>query len=128
MNGRIANAEKQIRELPKEEQDLLKIQRKYNISESTYNLFLEKRNEAGLIKAANVSDVLIIDKAKDIGGGKIGPNTQLNYVMAVMVGGVIPLTFVFLLRFVLYIQLLNLIYNQMLFYLNPITPKINIYY
>ena len=62
-------------------------------------MFLEKRSEAGLIKAANVSDVLVIDKAKDTGGGRIGPDTQLNYVMAVMVGGLIPLTFVFLLVF-----------------------------
>lgn len=58
-------------------------------------MFLEKRSEAGLIKAANVSDVMVIDNAKDTGGGRIGPDTQLNYVMAVMVGGLIPLTFVF---------------------------------
>src|SRR5690606_32909046 len=43
--------------------------------------------------------VMIIDSAKDTGGGKIGPNNQLNYVMAFLVGGVIPLTFVFLLVF-----------------------------
>src|SRR5690606_3092676 len=61
--------------------------------------FLEKRGEAGLVKAANVSDVMVIDTAKDTDGGQIGPNTQLNYVMALMVGGVIPLTFVFLLVF-----------------------------
>ena len=60
---------------------------------------MEKRSEAGLIKAANVSDVLVIDKAKDTGGGRIGPDTQLNYVMAILVGGLIPLTFVFLLVF-----------------------------
>ncbi|MDX1754376.1 MAG: GNVR domain-containing protein, partial [Salinimicrobium sediminis] len=99
INRDIAMAEGEIRKLPQEEQDLLKIQRKYSISERTYNLFLEKRSEAGLIKAANVSDVMVIDTAKDTGGGQIGPNTQLNYVMALMVGGMIPLTFVFLLVF-----------------------------
>jgi len=99
INRQINIAEGEIRKLPQEEQDLLKIQRQYNISEKTYNLFLEKRSEAGLIKAANVSDVMVIDNAKDTGGGQIGPNTQLNYVMALMVGGVIPLTFVFLLVF-----------------------------
>ena len=63
---------------------------------------MEKRSEAGLVKAANVSDVQIIDKAKDTGGGKIGPDTQLNYVMAVLTGGLIPLTFVFLLGILKY--------------------------
>ena len=97
VRSKIAQLENEVKKLPQEEQDLLKIQRKYSLNERTYNMFLEKRSEAGLIKAANVSDVLVIDKAKDTGGGRIGPNTQLNYVMAVLVGGVIPLTFVFLL-------------------------------
>lgn len=95
----IAKLEREIRSLPKEQQDLLKIERRYTLSEETYSLFLTKRNEAGLIKAANVSDVQVIDKAMDTGGGKIGPNTQLNYVMALLVGSFIPLVFVFLLVF-----------------------------
>ena len=99
INYQMIRLEGEVKKLPQEEQDLLKIQRKYNISENTYNMFLEKRSEAGLIKAANVSDVMVIDKAKDTGGGRIGPDTQLNYVMATLVGGLIPLTFVFLLVF-----------------------------
>ncbi|MBZ9650697.1 polysaccharide biosynthesis tyrosine autokinase [Psychroflexus montanilacus] len=95
----VAELERQIRKLPKEQQDLLKIERRYTISEETYSLFLSKRNEAGLIKAANVSDVQIIDKAMDTGGGKIGPNTELNYVMALLIGSFVPLVFVFLLVF-----------------------------
>ncbi|MFV9484343.1 polysaccharide biosynthesis tyrosine autokinase, partial [Christiangramia sp. ASW11-125] len=99
INRQMSLFEEEVKKLPQEEQDLLKIQRKYSISENTYNMFLEKRSEAGLIKAANVSDVMVIDKAKDTGGGQIGPDTQLNYVMAVLVGGLIPLSFVFLLVF-----------------------------
>ena len=59
-----------IKKLPKEQQEFLKIERRYNLSQGTYNLFLSKRSEAGLVKAANVSDVLVIDQAKDTGGGK----------------------------------------------------------
>lgn len=92
----IAQYEAEIRKLPKEQQDLLKIERRYNLSEGTYNLFLSKRSEAGLVKAANVSDVLVIDPAKDTGGGKIGPNTQLNYVMAGLYGLFIPVFLVFI--------------------------------
>lgn len=91
----IAQYESDIRKLPKEQQDLLKIERRYNLSESTYSLFLSKRSEAGLVKAANVSDVMVIDPAKDTGGGKIGPNTQLNYVMAGLYGFFIPVFIVF---------------------------------
>lgn len=95
INRDISHYENEIRKLPQEQQDLLKIERRYNLSESTYNLFLSKRSEAGLVKAANVSDVLVIDPAKDTGGGKIGPNTQLNYVMAGLYGLFIPVFIVF---------------------------------
>src|SRR5690606_14510690 len=91
----IARFESEIRRLPKDQQDLLKIERRYNLSEGSYNLFLAKRSEAGLVKAANVSDVMVIDSAKDTGGGKIGSNTQLNYVMAGLFGFFVPLLIVF---------------------------------
>ncbi len=94
-NREIGGFEGEIRKLPKEQQELLKIERRYNLSDASYNLFLAKRSEAGLVKAANVSDVLIIDPAKDTGGGQVGPNTQLNYIMAIMFGLLFPFLFVF---------------------------------
>ena len=99
INRDIARYESEIRKLPTEQQQLLKIERRYNLSQGAYNLFLEKRSEAGLVKAANVSDVLVIDPAKDIGGGQVGPNTQLNNVMASLLGFAVPFLFVFLLVF-----------------------------
>jgi len=69
----ISELERESRMLPKEQQDLLNIERRYNLSEQTYNLFLGKRTEAGLVKAANVSDLMVIDKAKDVGGGANRP-------------------------------------------------------
>ncbi len=98
-NREIVKYEFEIRKLPKEQQELLKIQRRYNLSEGSYNLFLAKRSEAGLIKAANVSEVLVIDQAKDTGGGRIVSNTSFNYVIAAVFGALIPLIFVFLKSF-----------------------------
>ena len=95
INRDIRENETAIRKLPKEQQELLKIERRYQLSQGTYNLFLSKLSEAGLVKAANVSDVLVIDSAKDTGGGKVGPNTQLNYVMAALFGILFPFLFVF---------------------------------
>lgn len=99
INQAINKWEGQIRKLPKEQQELIKIERRYNLSQGAYNLFLSKRSEAGLVKAANVSDVLIIDSAKDTGGGQVGPNTRLNNVMAAMFGFLVPFLFVFLVVF-----------------------------
>ncbi len=96
INNDINRYEVEIRSLPIEQQKLLKIERRYNLSQSAYNLFLSKRSEAGLVKAANVSDVLVIDSAKDTGGGQIGPNTKLNNMVAIMFGLLVPFLFVFL--------------------------------
>ncbi|HET8885479.1 MAG TPA: polysaccharide biosynthesis tyrosine autokinase [Salinimicrobium sp.] len=100
VNTSIANLEAEIQKLPQEQQDLLKIERRYNISEEIYNMFLAKRSEAELVKAANVSDVMVIDRAKDTGGGQIGPNTRLNYIMALLVGSMFPLIIVFVVVFI----------------------------
>ncbi|MAZ28809.1 MAG: sugar transporter [Cytophagaceae bacterium] len=96
----IGNAESQISKLPAEQQELLGIQRRYNLSESSYSVFLAKRSEAGIVKAANVSDIMVIDSARDTGGGAIGPNTRTNYVMATIVGLAVPFAFVFFLFFI----------------------------
>ncbi len=93
----LRSAENKVKKLPASEQGLLKIERRFNISQQTYDLFLAKRNEAKLIKASNVSDIQIIDEAKDVGNPKIGPNNQLNYVMAIFFGLGIPLVYVFFL-------------------------------
>jgi len=95
----IGSVEAQMRKLPTEQQQLLGIQRKYNLSENTYSIFLAKRSEAGIIKSANVSDIQVIDPAKDIGGGAVGPDTKTNYVMAAIAGSAVPMIIVFLLVF-----------------------------
>lgn len=93
----MAKLEAEVRNLPQDQQDLLKIERRYDLSRATYDLFLTKKNEAKLIKAASVSDLAVIDAAKDTGEPKVGPNNQLNYLMAILFGSIIPLLFVFIL-------------------------------
>lgn len=95
VNARLNSAEANIRTLPEDQQDLLKITRKYDLNENIYKTFLEKRSQADIIKASNLSDVQFIDPAKDIGGGLIGPKTSVNYVMALFLGILIPLLIAF---------------------------------
>ncbi|WP_374174050.1 polysaccharide biosynthesis tyrosine autokinase [Flavobacterium tructae] len=100
VNAKIGQAESTVKKLPEEQQELLKIQRKYDLSDNIYTEFLKKRNEAEIVKASNLSDIHFIDPAKDIGGGLIGPKTSVNYVLALFMGMLIPLLFVFGIFFV----------------------------
>lgn len=100
VNSKINQAEGNIKKLPEDQQELVKIKRKYDLSDNIYSTFLQKRSEADIVKAANLSDIHFIDPAKDVGGGLIGPKTAVNYVLASFLGITIPLLFVFLLFFI----------------------------
>jgi capsular exopolysaccharide synthesis family protein len=95
VNSKINQTESTIKQLPEDQQELIKIKRKYDLSDNIYSTFLQKRSEADIVKAANLSDIHFIDPAKDIGGGLIGPKTSVNYVLALFLGILIPLIFVF---------------------------------
>ena len=100
VNNKIAIAESRIKTLPEEKQQYVGIMRKYNLSDNIYQAYLEKRSEASIVKAASLSDIQFIDPAKDIGGGLIGPRTDVNYVIAIFLGLLVPLFIVFLIFFI----------------------------
>ena len=100
VNSKINETESTIKQLPDDQQELIKIKRKYDLSDNIYSTFLQKRSEADIVKAANLSDIHFIDPAKDIGGGLIGPRTSVNYVLALFLGLLIPLLFVFTIFFI----------------------------
>lgn len=95
VTSKINQTETTIKQLPEDQQELIKIKRKYDLSDNIYSTFLQKRSEADIVKAANLSDIHFIDPAKDIGGGLVGPKTSVNYVLALFLGILIPLIFVF---------------------------------
>ena len=97
INNKINVSEKNISRLPEEKQELIRIMRKYNLSDNIYQTYLQKRSEAAIVKAANLSDIQFIDSAKDIGGGLIGPKTDVNYVIALLMGFLIPLLIIIIL-------------------------------
>ncbi|HBK82486.1 MAG TPA: sugar transporter, partial [Flavobacterium sp.] len=86
----INNAENTISKFPDQQQDLIKYTRKFNLKDNIYTTFLEKRSEADIIRASNLSDIEFIDTAKDTGDGLIGPKTGVNYILAFLVGIGLP--------------------------------------
>jgi succinoglycan biosynthesis transport protein ExoP len=100
VSNKINSAETDIRQMPDDKQELIKIMRKYNLSDNIYQTYLQKRSEASIVKAANLSDIQFIDSAKDIGEGLIGPKTGVNYVIAFLLGFLIPfLVIIFIFTF-----------------------------
>ncbi|WP_027136920.1 exopolysaccharide transport family protein [Gaetbulibacter saemankumensis] len=93
LKNNISNLEREFSVIPKHQQELQGIERAYLLSQNTYNLYLAKRGEADLIKASNISDIVLIEPAKDIGQGPRVVNLGIRYVFAV-VAAFIPILLV----------------------------------
>lgn len=88
INKRISESEVSINKLPKTERDLLTIQRKFNVSDETYSFLLEKKAEASIARASNISDNSIIDPAEV--GAKVFPKVMTIYLIALLLGLILP--------------------------------------
>ena len=86
----INTTESTISKLPEQQQDLIKYTRKFNLKDNIYTTFLEKRSEADIIRASNLSDIEFIDTAKDTGEGLVGPKSGVNYILALFAGLFFP--------------------------------------
>jgi capsular exopolysaccharide synthesis family protein len=81
----------ELNKLPNKEQKLLNYQRKYSLTESNVVFLMQKRYEAAIAIEASVSDITVLDTAKDTGQSYILPRTSFNYMIALLLGIILPL-------------------------------------
>ncbi len=94
LNSRIEALEGRINMLPRTERELIGIQRKFNLSDATYNYLMEKRAEAGIALASNLPDNKIIDAARN--SGVVSPKKNRNYLIAIVLGLIFPMGIIYL--------------------------------
>lgn len=90
INRRIGDLEGNIFRLPENERRLQDLQGKTEFNSRTYNFFLEKRAEAQVSLAANAADKRRVDTARMLGSGPIYPKSKQIYIVALLLGLVIP--------------------------------------
>lgn len=90
---KLAQLDGKFAQLPQTESDYTKILRQFKLRENLYNYLLEKRAEAGIAKASNVSDNAVLDYARR--GSLIFPKKTQNYGLAFGLGFFIPLMVLF---------------------------------
>lgn len=94
IKSQLSKHKSKLRTLPKKEQGLIKHKRNYNITALNYEYLKQKQYEAGTAIAANISNVKIIETAKDTGETPIYPKPIFNYLIAFVAGLFLPLLFV----------------------------------
>jgi tyrosine-protein kinase Etk/Wzc len=98
-NSKIADVEVEINRLPSTERKLINIQRKFDLNNTVYTYLLEKRSESGIARASTVSDNRIIDKASNFSSGLIKPKTRMNFIVAIILGLILPMLAIVLIDF-----------------------------
>ncbi|PZX14294.1 capsular exopolysaccharide synthesis family protein [Breznakibacter xylanolyticus] len=94
LDKRLMDLSYQIRKLPKTEQLLVNIERKFQLSNEMYTFLLQRRSEAQLAKAANLPDHEIIEEAAGV--GKVAPDVNRIMIIMFLVGLLLPAVVIFL--------------------------------
>ena len=96
INDNIHKLDEQVKELPETQRQLLGYQRKFTYSENIYNFLMQRRSEAQILKASNTPDNEIIDTAKLSLVRKVAPRAMMNYLIALILGILIPVAYILL--------------------------------
>lgn len=89
--------EDQMQGLPINEQQLMNIQRKFDLSNNLYNFLLEKRAEQGIASSTNSPDHKILDWALAENAVKTSPKPKMIYLMGFVLSLFFPIGIIVLL-------------------------------
>ena len=92
---RLAIVNKEIEQLPKQEIEMIAIERKYKMDDNYYTFFLQKRAESEILKASNTPDNNILDKARVLSVTNSDKKSKTT-LMFLLFGVLIPTAFVVL--------------------------------
>ena len=96
IDRRIGSLEFESRQLPAKQQQLIKYQRNFDFNDDTYKYLMQRRAEAQILKASNTPDNEILDEARMERTVRISPRTAMNYLIAFILGLLIPALYLFL--------------------------------
>ncbi len=88
---KLSEQDQEFSKLPQAESDFTSLNREFKLRENLYNYLLEKRAEAGIARASNISDNSVLDYARR--GNLIFPQKAQNYGFAFGLGLFIPFGF-----------------------------------
>ena len=96
IDRRINALESESRLLPGKQQQLINYQRDFDFNDDTYKYLMQRKAEAQILRASNTPDNEILDEARIERTTKISPRTSMNYLIALVLGLLIPALYLFL--------------------------------
>lgn len=99
VKDRLKEVDAEVAKLPSSERELVSIKRDFDVLDKMYTYLLEKRAEAGIAKASNISDSRILDEAMDRNAAIVSPKTKMNYMIGLFLGFLIPFSILLAISF-----------------------------
>lgn len=90
VNGRIVSLEGVINRLPTNEKQLLNYERKSDLYENLYKYLSQELAKTGIAKAEDIADTRVLNEARMVGTGPVAPQKKLIFLLALMIGMLIP--------------------------------------
>jgi capsular exopolysaccharide synthesis family protein len=90
INNRVARISSEMSRIPSTERQLLGMERSFKLNDAIYTFLLQKRSEAQIARASNAPDYDVIDPARYVTATKIFPKSNLSFMIAGLMGLVLP--------------------------------------
>ena len=96
---RQANISTQLNKLPQKEQQMVNIQRQFNLTNEIYTYLLQKRAETNIALASSMPDVQVIDVARPETAWVVGLSPMKKLIIGLISGLLIPMGFMLITNF-----------------------------
>ena len=93
--NQISTAEQTLNQLPKNQQQLINIERKFKLNDELYTYLLTKRSDMEIFKASNIPSNEILDNVEASDARIVSPNRRVSLMVSVMLGIFIPGIFLY---------------------------------
>jgi len=98
IENQIISAEQILNRLPKDQQQLLNIERRFKLNDELYTYLLTRRSDMEIFKASNLPKNEILDNAEAEDAVKVSPNYRNSLLIAIVLGFLLPGAYVYLIE------------------------------
>lgn len=99
LDEREAKINAQLNRLPKKEQQMVNVERKFTLTNELYTFLLQKRAETNITLASTLPDVQIIDIARPETASYIGLSPTKRLAVGFLLGTILPLAYILMLNY-----------------------------
>ncbi len=96
VRGRREKLAAKLAKLPKDQQELLRFERGFQLNDELYTYLLTRRSEMQIKKASNIPTNEVLDIANPREAILVSPNTKMGYMVALLIGFLFPFSIVYI--------------------------------